>query len=609
LLSEGRLSETVELLRSYGVEKVGAKMLCDEGHCVAAMELLASIDEFGEAARIGLGAENYEMAARYFESSGDLVGAAQAHESAGKPESALRLYLKLGNLERVRALATAGVDSVDLLKKSASFLHENGKTGRAAKVLIKGGLMQEAGTMLEESGNLEGALKVYDSGGLTSCVAAVHEKQGDFRRAAFLLMKAGDFCEAAETLSRGGEAIQAARLFRRLGKTDEAMAVLDAVSPSAADFVEATRLTCTILEHVGNVVGALKRLEDLLERIGYSSQNEDIIYELVDLQMTAGDLGGAERTLSRAREDGMDHKVLTEQITELRRVTSELDGPGSNVDSKSASFRFPTSSRYKMASFLARGFHGELFVARDVKDDREVVLKILHTSSLPSRVARTYFRRESRAMLSLNHPNIVKVYEVGELGGRPFYTMEYVQGNNLLEHTQAGQRMPLTLLEKLSICWQICDALAHAHDLRILHRDVKLDNIMLTPEMSVKLLDFGLAKVLDENPHASQFIVGTPAYMSPEQLSGRMLDERTDIYSLGILMFRLFTGDVPFEQSKDEKRRPRTGPPPDPRQSMPNLPTELAEAIMRCLEPEPGSRFKEVREVAKLLDSQRLLCQ
>ncbi len=142
--------------------------------------------------------------------------------------------------------------------------------------------------------------------------------------------------------------------------------------------------------------------------------------------------------------------------------------------------------------------------------------------------------------------------------------MEYVRGDNLLKYTEAGQREALTDLEKLSICRQVCGALAHAHGLRILHRDVKLDNIMLTPDKSVKLLDFGLAKVLDENPHASQFIVGTPAYMSPEQLAGKMLDERTDIYSLGILMYRLFTGVVPFEKGGDERQH--NAPVPDPNQ-------------------------------------------
>ncbi len=414
-------------------------------------------------------------------------------------------------------------------------------------------------------------------------------------------MKLGEFCDAAEMLVRGGEELQAARLFRRLGKFEEAISVLNSVNPSSAEYADATILASTILEQMEDVDEAAKRLLVLLERIGYSPQNEEIIYRLVDLQLDLGDIEGAERTLEHAREDGGDAKVLTEQISAVREESSEPPRSQPLDDATSTSLGFPRSKRYKVVSRIARGGHGELFLVRDLRLCREVVFKLLHSSSLPSKVAQDYFRRETRAIGRLDHPNIVQVHDVGEIASRPYYTMEFVRGINLLELVDGGMGSPLGLEEKLSVCRQICDALAHAHDKRILHRDVKLDNVMLTQALHVKLLDFGLAKALDENPHASQFIVGTPAYMSPEQLAGRMVDERTDIYSLGVLMFRLFTGEKPFDASEDLKRQSRSGSPPDPRRRDGQIPVQLAKTIMRCLEPDPDDRFRSARQVAKEL--------
>jgi tetratricopeptide (TPR) repeat protein len=601
LLEEGRLSEAVDLIRQNGIEKEGSRLLHERGHSTEAMELLAAVGEFSEAGRMGLAGRNYTVAADYFEKSGDLLAAARAHESAGQRGAALKLYIRLNEVERVCALAMGAVDNPRMLQVAADFLTGRGETGLAVALLVKGRRPEEAGALLEKAGNFKEAIKVYESAALTKQAVAVYEKLGDHRRAAFVLMKLGEFCDAAEMLVRGGEEMQAARLFRRLGKFEEALAVLDTMNPSSADYADAAILASTILEQMEDVDEAARRLAALLDRIGYSPQNEEVIYRLVDLQLDLGDMDGAEHTLERAREDGGDAKVLTEQISVVREVTSEPPRSQPLDEATSTSLGFPNSQRYKMVSRVARGGHGELFLVRDLKLDREVVFKLLHSSSLPSKVARNYFQRESRAVKLLDHPNIVKVFDVGEIRGRPYYTMEYVRGHNLLELVDGDIGSPLGLEERLSVCRQICEALAHAHLKRVLHRDVKLDNVMLTQPLRVKLLDFGLAKALDENPHASHFIVGTPAYMSPEQLAGRMVDERTDIFSLGVLMYRFFTGKRPFDPSKDVQQQTRSGPPPDPRQYDDQLPAQLAETIMCCMEPEPDDRFRTVRHVAVAL--------
>lgn len=603
LLEEDRLAEAVEHIRRKGAEKEGALLLAELGHAEAAMELLVSVGQHRQAGRVGAAAGRYLIAARHFEAAGDFQGAARAFEKAGDQAGALRLHARLGDGRRVTELASAGFDP-PLVQAAVEFLLSRSDLDEAVALLRAASRPDEAGTLLERAGRMDDALQLYQEAGLEEAGALVLEQQGSYQSAAALLFRVGQHYRAAQVLARGGDAMQAARLLQRLERPEEALQTLDSVGPSAPDYVDVTILAASLLEQMGDFVQAERRFADLLERIGYSPQNEETIYRLVDVRMKLGDVRGAEQALERAGAEGGDVTTLTGQITAIREASSGVtgvagDSPGSS--SVTTSFRLPKSSRYKLASPIAAGFHGEIYLVRDVKLDREVVLKILHASSLPSGVARDYFKREYRAIATLNHPNIVELFEFGELGGRLFYAMEYVQGHNLLEVLDGNQPRTLSHDEKVSICTQICSALSHAHERRILHRDVKLDNVMVTPDLHVKLLDFGIAKALDENPHASQFILGTPSYMSPEQIAGRSLDGRTDIYSLGVLMFRLYTGKKPFDTAGEMRRRIMPAPPPDPRRHAPEIPGHVAESILRCLEFDPEARFSTAAEVAAAL--------
>ncbi len=603
LLDEGRLAAAIDLIRQGDDLREGAHLLVEQGYVDEAMAILAEGREFRDAGRLALVRRNYPLAARYFEESGDLAAAALAHERGGALGAALMLHMQLEDVARVAALAMREWENPRVLELAATFLRKKGERKLAVALLVKGRRPGDAARILEQDGDQEGAIKLYEEAGDALGAARLYESRKEFRRAAYILMKAGQFCEAAETLVRGGEALQAAKLYRRLGKLTEALAVLDRIHPSSPIHADAMLLASTILEQQEDLPAAAQRLAQLLDRIGYSRQNEETIYRLVDLQLDTGDLDGAELTLERARDEGGDVQTITEQISVVREISAEPPETSPLDDATSTTLGFPNTSRYKLVQRLARGGHGELFLVRDTQLGREVVFKLLHSESLPSKVAQQYFKREARAAARLSHPNIVRVFDVGEIRGRPFYTMEYIKGINLLQLVDGSARGPLSMEENLLVCRQICEALAHAHDNRVVHRDVKLDNVMLTQSLQVKLLDFGLAKALDENPHASQFIVGTPSYMSPEQLAGGIVDERTDIYSLGVLMYRLFTGVKPFDPNPAVARRSREGPPPDPRIHDKRMPRQLAEAIIRCLEPNPDNRFRSARSLAVALSA------
>ena len=216
-----------------------------------------------------------------------------------------------------------------------------------------------------------------------------------------------------------------------------------------------------------------------------------------------------------------------------------------------------TLSHYKILEKLGRGGMGEVYLAEDTTLDRKVAIKLLppEMAGSPDRLAR--FEREAKAIASLNHPNIVHVYSVEEAEGTHFITMELVQGKTLSEVTPKNG---LAIEKFLDIAIPLADAVSSAHDQGITHRDLKPANVMLSDEGRVKVLDFGLAKLRKDSsrgPLDSEAptdaktqegtILGTIAYMSPEQAEGKTVDHRSDIFSLGIILYELATGRHPFQ--------------------------------------------------------------
>ena len=215
---------------------------------------------------------------------------------------------------------------------------------------------------------------------------------------------------------------------------------------------------------------------------------------------------------------------------------------------------------YKIEKLLGAGGMAEVYLARDSKLDRMIALKILpwHFLADADRIAR--FRREARALTSLNHPNLITIYEVGEANGLHFIATEFVEGQTL-----SSLRTKLSVKELLSIVAQVAEALAAAHRSGVVHRDIKPDNVMVRPDGYVKVLDFGLVKLMevssDRQDVANTQIgvaMGTLSYMSPEQAAGEPIDHRTDIWSLGVVLYELVAGQRPSPEIHVRRRSIRS---------------------------------------------------
>jgi len=206
---------------------------------------------------------------------------------------------------------------------------------------------------------------------------------------------------------------------------------------------------------------------------------------------------------------------------------------------------------FRIERELGRGAMGVVYLAHDTKLDRPVAIKSLPAEVMDNQ-ARSRFSREARLLASLNHPNIATIYEeLEEAEGVSYLVLEYVPGRRLGEMIGAGG---LGLKDALSIALQIADALAAAHDSGVIHRDLKPDNVRITPQNQIKVLDFGLAKAVGYEARQQQStvtepgrVLGTPAYMSPEQARGKEADRRSDIWSFGCVLFEMLTGRIPFD--------------------------------------------------------------
>jgi len=262
------------------------------------------------------------------------------------------------------------------------------------------------------------------------------------------------------------------------------------------------------------------------------------------------------------------------------------------------------AGRYKILGTAGAGGMGIVYKAEDTKLRRTVALKFLPAAMALDPQAKKRFLREAQAAAILDHPNICPVHEVDEAEGEMFMAMAFIEGRSLKERIAEG---PLPLMEALGIAVQVADGLESAHDKGVVHRDIKPANIMLNSEGQARITDFGLASLEGGvDLTRPQTVLGTPAYMSPEQFRGEKADARTDIWSFGVTLFETVTGRRPFpaDGAADVRDEILNDAPPPPSSLRPEVPPGLDEVILRCLRKKPEERYQDIEGVLSDLKSE-----
>ncbi len=263
-----------------------------------------------------------------------------------------------------------------------------------------------------------------------------------------------------------------------------------------------------------------------------------------------------------------------------------------------------TLGRYRIESEIGRGSMGAVYLGRDPQIGRQVAIKTLalgrEFGADKLVEARERFFREAETAGRLQHPDIVTIFDAGEAGEPAWIAMEYVKGVDLQRFTVPGRLLPVP--QALEIVARVAEALSYAHSQGVVHRDIKPANVMVDTEgSSVKVMDFGVARVDDASRTRTGIVLGTPSFMSPEQMSGRRTDGRSDLYSLGVMLFQLLTGTLPFEGGSmaELMRRIVNEPAPDVRGLRPELPQALADVVALALEKRPEVRYADGVQMAQ----------
>jgi predicted Ser/Thr protein kinase len=406
----------------------------------------------------------------------------------------------------------------------------------------------------------------------------------------------GDSRKEAEQLAKAGELLRAGELFHQEGLDEEAITTLQRLDPQDEGFSEASALLGDIFEGRGELSLAIKKLSQAIGGKPMARDNLPIFYSLAAAYSRNDEVAEAVDVFEKILGFDYHYKDVEAQLAAARERLKVRTGTAPMIDPQAVQETADPArpARYQVVGELGRGGMGIVYKAKDTSLDRFVAYKVLPDSLQENPQALKNFLREAQAAAKLNHPNIVTVYDTGEQDGRYYIAMEHVDGTTLKEILR--RRGAISAAGIVHVLVQICEAMAYAHENKVIHRDIKTANVMWTRDKKAKLMDFGLAKVIEEVRNHTTVVSGTPYYMSPEQTLGKNVDHRTDIYSLGVMLFEMASGTVPFKEGNIPYHHVHT-PPPDVQELQPELPDSLAGVINRCLLKDPAQRFQSAREI------------
>jgi tetratricopeptide (TPR) repeat protein len=556
-------------------------------------------------------AERLDKALAIFEKGGMFSFAADIAQKSGDAERAAQLYLRGKDVERAAAVLQRIGKAEEAARILADHYRDKGKHLEAAEHFEQAGEMLEAGDLYRSLERYDLAGECYERYGDSSQAAEMFQQAGDRRRAAQSYERAGRFAEAAACYEEGGDTARQAAMLEQAGqcfragqihaehdREEEAISALQKVGPEDTEFAAAAAMLGKIFREREMYPVALAKLQEAVGQREIERDNVAAFYCLATVHEAKGDLEKADDLYQKILAFDYQYEDVEERLAHTRKQLSERAEVEKTASVASASSQ---SGRYTIRGTLGRGGMGIVYKAEDTVLDRVVAFKVLPEALKENPQALKNFLREAKSAAQLNHPNIVTVYDAGEQDGVFYIAMEYVDGKTLKEIVKRkGSIAPKAVAHVLA---QMCEALAYAHDKKIVHRDIKTANAMWTKDRKAKIMDFGLAKVIEEVRNHTTVVSGTPYYMSPEQTLGKNVDHRTDIYSLGVSAFEMATGTLPFTEGNLPYHHLHT-PPPSPKELNPEVPDFLVRVIERCLAKDPAERYQSAREILEELQAE-----
>ena len=494
-------------------------------------------------------------------------------------------------------------------------MRQDAKARDNAEYYASAGNNQKAGEIFREIGDYRLAAKNFEIAQSYGLAAEMYELLKSYAKAARSFEMAGDYLNAAKYYDKVGMYEERGRVFEKTGdyyysaknklfrgEKKNALALFKQITPSHQRYRKACYYLAKIYMEEKEWQNALKCYEKVIagetadlknirhyynvavayEHLGKYSEAGNIYEKIMGIDYNFRDV--------YKRNEKLRSKVLEEEKrTKMEQKVADFV-PRAGIQNTEA-------VRYERHQVLGRGGMGIVYEATDLVLGRKIALKVLSAALKDDPLVVETFTREAKAAAMLNHVNIVTIYDAGIENSNYFIAMEVIQGNTLKEIIQEKR---FSIASVLRLMRQICNGLKYAHSKKIIHRDLTNSNIMLTKDNVVKIMDFGLARIVEHLLSEQSIIGGTPSYMAPEQVKGAPIDHRADIYALGVNMFELTTGRLPFLKGDLGYHHLHT-PPPSPQDINPKIPSELDAVILKCLQKEPSKRFQSVEDLIKAL--------
>jgi tetratricopeptide (TPR) repeat protein len=586
-----------------GPRRAGSRK--NEGYAYISGTLYEKAGNFDKAVSIYLRDGYFKEAGFVYEKQKEFIKAAEAYIQAGDLEKAAEALEQGGDEKRRNEVLCSISYQKGLLKEAADFAEKSEDLVRSAEILseaqefaragdqyVKAGWYSEAGEMFMKVNELQKAAEAFEKGGKFVWAAQAFEKTGD------------KSAKIAELYEQGGEFFKAGSYYKELGLFDKAVNALQKLDETSDYYWPASIMIGELFMNKGMMKLAIERFQKIIANKPVSQSILLPYYYLGLCYEESGKNDMAKAIYDKILAVDYQFKDVHERSGKITTILSEASASGQRAhdlskDGNTIPAKDTKKKRYMLMQEIGRGGMGIVYKAKDTLLNRVVAYKILPSflSVNPSNFER--FLREARISANLNHRNIVMIFDTGTEDNDNYITMEFIEGKALDTYLHEGRKFKNS--EVVNIAKQTCRALAYAHKNNVVHRDIKPANIIINKEGVIKIMDFGIAKVLEDISKDLTSVSGTPLYMSPEQILGKDVDFQTDLYSFGATLFELVTGRSPFVNGDIYYQHLHTKP-VSPNKIDPSIPDDLCTIILKCLEKDKAHRYKKAEEILADLD-------
>ena len=489
-----------------------------------------------------------------------------------------------------------------MLSERAGFFEKTKNFYKAGDIYRELGDLENAAIQYEKANDYNLAASMYLAINKPEAAARLYEMAKNYEMASKYYGDAGNFLKQNEILEKLGDFYSAALNFYNSNRLEEAIPLFQKVEKDSKNYKKSQHQLGKIFFEKNENKMACDFLIRAIDSESINRVNINSFYYLGKAFEAQGKLEKAIDIYEKILGESYDYLDVLE-LVEKARANFEKDKEREEKEKEAERFIIPidvlapTKKRYERLSEVGRGGMGVVYKAKDMVLDRIIALKVLSAVLQKEKKVVETFIREAKSAARLNHLNIVTVHDAGIEEGSYYIAMEFIDGKTVREILKKKRFAIPTVI---GISKQVLRGLEYAHSKQIVHRDLTTNNMMLTKNRVIKIMDFGLARVIKQLMSEQSIIGGTPSFMSPEQVEGDPIDHRSDLYTFGVSAFEMSTGRVPFKKGDLGYHHLHT-PPPIPQEVNPKIPKFLNDIILKCMEKKPENRFQSAGEILEEL--------